>query len=302
VSNAAARHADVPEVPEGWTLVSTRGMGPFTSEAILRRPDGVEVEWTSRRQRKHQGLRLVHPGAGTPTERVPVARRTWWIASLFAVGSLCFAVGALPAYLDRVSARTDGITFFIGSLCFTAASYLCFAEAANSPDSVLAGPVRTGRFRPASWRPHSVDWWSTGVQLVGTLYFNVMTFLALYDSWTVDQERRLVWRPDVMGSICFLVASYLAWAEVCNSAGRLRIRDLSWWIVVLNLLGSVFFGISAIGAFVLPSTDDVVSLRWDNGGTILGAVCFLVAAVMLVPEARSARAPEPLPDTRPQDQ
>jgi hypothetical protein len=293
VSSAPHHPTDMPTVPAGWEVVSSSGLGPFTSQVVLRRPDGVEVEWTSRRQRKHQGLRLVRrPDGDQPAlERVPVARRTWWIAALFSIGSLCFAVGALPSYIGAVSARTDGITFFVGSLFFTAASYLCFAEAANSPDAVLAGPVQRRRFRPASWRPHSVDWWSTGVQLIGTFYFNAMTLLALHDNWTTQQARRLVWRPDVVGSICFLVASYLAWAEVCHSAGRLRVRDLSWWIVVLNLLGSVFFGISAIGAFVLPSTDDVVSLRWDNGGTVLGAVCFLVAAVLLIPEARSARAP-----------
>ena len=138
-----------------------------------------------------------------------------------------------------------------------------------------------------------LDWWSTAIQLVGTFYFNVMTFLALHDNWSVSQEDRLVWRPDLIGSICFLVASYLAWAEVCHSAGRLRFRDLSWWIVVLNLLGSVFFGISAIGAYVNQDTGHVTNLRWDNGGTILGALCFLVGALMLIPEARTARAPAP---------
>ncbi len=100
-----------------------------------------------------------------------------------------------------------------------------------------------------------------------------------------------MWRPDVIGSICFLVASYLAWAEVCHSVGRLRFRELAWWIVLLNLLGSVFFGISAIGAYSNPHTDEVTNLRWDNGGTFLGALCFLIAAVLLIPEARSVRAP-----------
>ena len=46
-------------------------------------------------------------------------------------------------------------------------------------------------------------------------------------------------------------------------------------------------GVSAVGAFVNPATGDVTNVRWDNGGTVLGAVCFLVAAVMLIPEARS---------------
>ena len=288
-------HQPLPLVaPSDWQLVATEGAGPFITRATYRRADGVEVEWTSRRHRKGQGLRLL----GTPPSAaasavvgVQVPRRTWWISGLFAVGSICFALGALPAYLDVVSARTDGLTFFIGSVFFTCASYLSFLEAANSPDAVQAGPVHQLRFRAAGWRPRSIDWWATAIQLIGTVYFNVMTFLALHDNWSVSQENRLVWRPDVIGSICFLVASYLAWAEVCHSVGRLRFRELAWWIVLLNLLGSVFFGVSAIGAYLNPQTDEVTNLRWDNGGTFLGALCFLIAAVLLIPEARSARAP-----------
>ena len=184
---------------------------------------------------------------------------------------------------------TDGLTFFVGSIFFTSASYLSFVEAANSPGAIDARPVHHLPFRAAGWRPRSIDWWATAIQLVGTVYFNVMTLLALHDSWSVSQEDRLVWRPDLIGSICFLIASYLAWAEVCHSAGRLRVRDLSWWIVVLNLVGSVFFGVSAIGAYVNPDTGDVTNLRWDNGGTFAGALCFLIAAAMLVPESRSAQ-------------
>ncbi len=117
-----------------------------------------------------------------------------------------------------------------------------------------------------------------------------MTFLAMYDGWDTAQANRLVWRPDTIGSICFLVASYLAWAEVCHSAGRLRLRDVSWWIVVLNLLGSVFFGVSAVGAYTLGS-GELVNEWLDNAGTVAGGVCFFVAAAMLIPEARSKGAP-----------
>jgi hypothetical protein len=278
--------------PADWDLIASEGLGPFTTRAEYRQPDGVEVEWTSRRHRKGQGLRVLRVPASAPSlvvERLPVPRRTWWIAGLFAVGSICFAVGALPAYIGAVSSRVDGLTFFVGSIFFTSASYLCFVEAASAPGAIGPSPVHHLPFPLVAWRPRSIDWWATAIQLVGTVYFNVMTLLAMDEHWSASEEDRLVWRPDVIGSICFLVASYLAWAEVCHSAGRLRLRDLSWWVVVLNLLGSVFFGISAIGAFVDPHTGDVTNLRWDNGGTIAGAVCFLIAAVLLIPEARSAR-------------
>jgi hypothetical protein len=237
------------------------------------RPDSHLLHWTSRVRRK-----------GLDREGVP--RRTWWIATLFAIGSLCFTVGPLTWWLDLVGPRWVGLTFFIGSIFFTSASYLCFAEVANSPDHLLDEPERHGRFRLVSWHPRSVDWWATIVQLVGTFYFNVTTFTALSDAWTVQQENRVVWRPDAIGSICFLVSSYLSWAEVCHHSGRFQWRNVSWWIVVINLLGSILFGLSAIGAYVLPSTGEAVNLTLDNAGTALGGLCFLIGAVLLVPEAR----------------
>ncbi len=272
------RRVPVP-TPSGWTIESTRGFGPFVTRIRYRLADGTIRVWRSRDHRK--GL-----------DRPGVPRRTWWIAVLFCIGSTCFTVGPLPAYESWVGPRWVGLTFFVGSIFFTSASYLCFVEASNAPDAVVDDPQRRhrGPFRLISWRPHSIDWWSTGVQLVGTVYFNVMTFLAMYDGWDTAQANRLVWRPDAIGSICFLVASYLAWAEVCHSAGRLRLRDVSWWIVVLNLLGSVFFGVSAVGAYTLGS-GELVNEWLDNAGTVAGGVCFFVAAAMLIPEARSKGAP-----------
>jgi len=272
----SATAMDLPVVaPSDWVIQSTGGFGPFITRIRYRLADGSTHIWQSRDGRK--GL-----------DRPGVPRRTWWIAVLFCIGSTCFTIGPLPVYEQLVGAHWVGITFFVGSIFFTSASALCFVEAANAPGAV--GPEgsrrRAGPFKLVAWRPRSIDWWATGVQLIGTFYFNVMTFLAMSDSWNVHQENRLVWRPDTVGSICFLVASYLAWAEVCHSAGRLRIHDVSWWIVVINLLGSIFFGVSAVGAFTLP-TGDAANLWLDNAGTVAGGVCFFVAAVLLIPEARA---------------
>ena len=71
-------------------------------------PDGVIVRWESRRHRKHQ-----KPAAGS-TWWAPKARG-WWIAVLFAIGSLLFALGSVPGYADAVGARWDTVTYFVGS-------------------------------------------------------------------------------------------------------------------------------------------------------------------------------------------
>ena len=48
-------------------------------------------------------------------------RPAWWTDILFASGSVCFALGAAPRYVDAVGVSADGVTFFVGSLFFTAA-------------------------------------------------------------------------------------------------------------------------------------------------------------------------------------
>jgi hypothetical protein len=67
---------------------------------------------------------------------------------------------------------------------------------------------------------------------------------------------------------------------------------LGWRIAALNLLGSIFFGISAVAGWVQPSTGDLLDAALDTSGTFWGAICFLIGAALMLPEARQA-APEP---------
>ena len=87
-----------------------------------------------------------------------------------------------------------------------------------------------------------------------------------------------------------LVASELAYAEVCNAWVSFRNRTLSWWIVAVNMLGSIAFGVSAIASTIQPSTDEPVSAAISNAGTAFGGICFLIGAVLLLPEAAKALA------------
>ena len=96
---------------------------------------------------------------------------------------------------------------------------------------------------------------------------------------------RLVWTPDAIGSACFLVSGYLAYVEVCGGLACRPRRGLEWWIAAINLVGCIGFGISAIASYVVPSTGSVVDLAGANSFTAFGALCFLVGAVLLLPES-----------------
>lgn len=51
------------------------------------------------------------------------------IASLFIVGSGLFVLGSVPGYANAVGASVDGITYFAGSIFFTAASFAQLLQA-----------------------------------------------------------------------------------------------------------------------------------------------------------------------------
>jgi hypothetical protein len=209
-------------------------------------------------------------GAATVTAAAPARRRlrlrreAWG----FILGSLCFFAGALPFYADWAGAVAVGVTFFVGSLFFTAAGFIQLSLSGRRPPR--RGTNTADRF----------DWLAAAIQFAGTLFFNVSTWQALAAAVRDPTAIGAGWRPDAFGSVAFLISSGLA---VVATRDRRHLWDRharSWNGTWLNLLGSIAFGASAVGAYVSPKTDDFVSLFWANLGTLIGALCFLVAALL----------------------
>jgi hypothetical protein len=253
--------------PRSAANVRTSGPWPFVTQVSYDLPDGGHHLWGARAERR----------AATVGERRGL---TWWIGALFVVGSTCFVLGPLPAYSTAVGAQATAATFFVGSLFFTVASYLALLQV-----------IRQGGHRWFAWEPDEIGYWASLIQLVGTVYFNVTTFAALLDV-PPDMVDRVIWRPDAIGSACFLVASALAFAEAGHRWWSWRPGERDWHITALNLWGSVFFGLSAVGAYVQPS-GDLTNAEWSNGGTFVGAVFFLIASVLTMGEGRRVRRRQP---------
>ena len=211
------------DVPEGWRRLGSRGFGPFVTRQVFRLPDGSRLLWDSRWHRKHAGR--VPDGS---TWWAPFAM-AWWMGVLFAIGSICFALGSFPPYATAVGATPDNITYFIGSIFFTTASFLQYVEVASTPTD-LAEPHRNGFGSLLRIRHRRIDWWAAGIQLLGTLWFNRTTLSALLVGLGASPDHHPIWRPDALGSICFLVSSWLAWVEECHgpfalAAGRHLVVD-----------------------------------------------------------------------------
>ena len=196
------------------------------------------------------------------------------IAIGFAIGSTCFLVGPFPGFAQLVGSEVDAVVFFVGSIFFTFAAGLEARE----------GTVRLGRWAS------DPSWWSAAVQFVGTLFFNVSTFDAMLDGLSTQQTNRLVWAPDAFGSACFLVSGVLAYQVAAGGGLRPVTRDRNWTMAAVNLLGCVLFGVSALASYVVPSTGSILDLAAANWTTSLGALCFLIGALMLLRPAAPVRS------------
>jgi len=161
--------------------------------------------------------------------------RRRWMALCFALGSTCFLIGPFPGYVQLVGESADGITFFVGSILFTLGGAL---------QSLLAWPERRS---PDGGR---AAWWAAIVQSAGTLFFNVTTYQAMGTALSSAEYDKLVWRPDWRGSICFLISGAIAYRASPRHGWLPVRRGEGWWQPAINLLGCIFFGISAVAGYV----------------------------------------------------
>jgi hypothetical protein len=262
-------------IPGGWQVAGTGRERLLLRRMSVTAPDGHVFVWSSWHHRR--GLGLLDGSTGRRVQAAPseALRRSRWIAALFIGGSAGFALGSVSAVAAALPGNAAWV-FFVASLFFTSAAYLQFHEAANAGED-LDGQGRTRVV--ARRRTELIGWWAAAVQLAGTVAFNVSTMAAVFAS-----ARRvavaLVWAPDVVGSVAFLVASGLALAEVGTRPWRASVRSPGWWVAGINLAGSVAFGVSAVAARVTP-VGDVANLALVNATTFVGAVCFLAGAALL---------------------
>jgi hypothetical protein len=182
----------------------------------------------------------------------------------FALGSLCFVAGPLNAYGNAVGANADALTFFIGSILFTLGGVSqCLLAAPERPD-----------------RPTGLAGWRTAwIQSIGTLLFNLMTFAAITITATSRHYNTVVWGPNAIGSVCFLISGTIFYLSSPRRGLLPRFDHEGWWEASINLLGCVLFGISALTSYATGHAGALISTRATNWTTTLGAACFLACAL-----------------------
>jgi hypothetical protein len=144
---------------------------------------------------------------------------------------------------------------------------------------------KPSKSRPWKTFPVRAQFLSAATQFVGTLRFNVSTGAAVW-AHRVPGRRHFVWWPDLTGSVSFLISGALGVVAVTVTVGFFQPKSREWLAAWINMIGSIAFGASAIGAYIKRTgvTEDALL---SNAGTFVGALCFLTAALLVLPRRQA---------------
>lgn len=180
-------------------------------------------------------------------------------ATSFAIGGSLFAIGAGLAQADVGGPLLPAGVYLAGGAFFSTGGFTSVLQARGTT---------------------SLEYLSAVALFAGTLVFAVNLVDSFISELTPAQQDRLIWSPDMIGCALFLVSGHFGMVAMTGTwLPRHPPPGLSWWILVVNQIGSVLFMISAVASFV-HRDGDLLAAGIANWGTLTGALCFAVAGVM----------------------
>jgi hypothetical protein len=211
------------------------------------------------------------------------------VAIAFFLGGSLFAIGAWVAQVGSGEAVTSVSIYLVGGVFFSTGGYGSVLQAVNEPAGAAAG-----RWRWWSYRPMDPVWLAAFVLFCGTLAFAVSLVFSFMEGLSVRGENRLIWAPDMIGCILFLISGRLGMVALRSEASSwIQPRNLAWWVAVVNQLGSILFFIAGLAAFTRPAIGSVVNVDVANWGTFGGALCFALGGTLQGFERPSRTAGSP---------
>jgi hypothetical protein len=180
-------------------------------------------------------------------------------ATSFVIGGSLFAIGAGLAQGGVGGPLLPASVYLVGGVFFSTGGFTSVLQARGTTN---------------------LEYLSAVALFVGTLVFAVNLVDSFISELTPAQQDRLIWSPDIIGCVLFLVSGHFAMVALTGTwLPRHPPPGLGWWILVVNQIGSVLFMVSAIASFV-HRDGDLVAAGIANWGTLTGALCFAIAGVM----------------------
>lgn len=200
----------------------------------------------------------------------------WWIAITFILGSVLFCLGAILPFTRGLSTAMTNVVYLVGSSLYLVGAFIQFIQGRR---------MKINHRDAASAMRHLANKNSraAGIQAIGALLFQTSMTGAFIRSLSIAQQEKIVWVPDLFGALCFLIASSMFFTLRYPIQHRQDNGRSARELAMMNIVGSAFFVISALGAYIVPLTDQAIYPRIANLGTFAGAVLFLLSSIPGLP-------------------
>ena len=206
----------------------------------------------------------------------------WWIAITFILGSVLFCVGAILPFTSGLSTAVTNVVYLVGSSLYLVGALIQFIQGRRMK-------INHRDDRSAMRHLANKNSRAAGIQAIGALLFQTSMTGALIRSLSIAEQERIIWVPDLFGALCFLIASSMFFTlryPIQHRQGNSRsARELA----MMNIVGSAFFVASALGAYIVPLTDQSIYPQIANLGTFAGAVLFLLSSIPGLPAKPNSR-------------
>jgi len=200
----------------------------------------------------------------------------WWIASTFIVGSVLFGLGAALPLISGFPTEIINLIYLAGSSLYLIGAVVQVVQGRRMAINDQGDAADIQRFADRNSR-------AAGIQAFGAVLFQTSMTGTLIRSLTTIQQESVVWVPDLVGAMCFVIASTMFFNLRYPIQQRRENRQSARFLAFLNIIGSAFFVISAIGAYIVPLTDESLYPKLANIGTFVGAIFFFVSSIPGLP-------------------
>jgi MFS family permease len=274
----------------------------------------IEIHLNSRSHRKKRshpifinGVLQKHRQSKLKLFTVQLANLSWWVAFLFTIGSLVWLINGIyamwPTSPAEVQTQISAWTAFMGGGIFIIGGIAAYLEVINRPSFIhLRIPdnlkkkhfllhysnhpfkhiekflVKRIQFELKNWA-----WWLNFIQLIGATVFFLACVIGVLLSVIKDiPVYNWFWLPQMIGSVCFFISSFMAMLEVQSKFYLPAWNKIGWWSALFNLIGAVGFFLCAFyGAYYQSQA----FLYWgSNLSTFIGSIAFLISSYLMLIE------------------
>jgi len=103
-------------------------------------------------------------------------------------------------------------------------------------------------------RNRNIDFWAVGFLFVGVSFFliHLVTGLSIVLRENTELRYLVIDFSSLLGSLCFLIGTYLGFIETVHGFFKFTPQRLDWWSTSSFVVGSLFLLIGALTGFFSP--------------------------------------------------